>query len=238
MDDEAQKISEMMRKGTYFDEARAWYQAVYIGPISERSFFLLIAALSVVVAIASLIAVNSMLPLVSRPGLLIRSGPRIDDIIPRLEVLKEPEKSLTSSLLRFFIVHYVAAREGYSVSTYGSGAAFVRAQSNDAVYGAFSKAFTATNPTSPAATLGATGARNITVTAIQINTNTSPMSAEVDFTAETTGSSAPVKTRWTARMQYTYTDLAVVDPQGESSDEVEFQDPHFQVISYESNELK
>ena len=51
MNEDTEIVSNMVRDGKYFDASRSWYQTIYIGPIAERSFFLVVAGLSIFVAI-------------------------------------------------------------------------------------------------------------------------------------------------------------------------------------------
>lgn len=230
MSDDNEKIAEMIRGGKYFDEARAWYGAMYIGPISERTFFLIIAILSGVVAIASVFAVSALMPLTTKPGILVSAGPRPEETVQSLLNLRELDSNPDKAIAKFFAAEYVTAREGYSAHTYQGNALFVQNQSDQATYNAFSAQYSSSNPQSLAAIFGEAGTRAVIIDSVSLRGNT----ATVGFTTEDTGVDPALKSQWTAKIDFNYTPMTtktVVNPET-GQDELQVKDPQFQVVNY------
>ncbi len=102
--DEHKQVAEMIRRETYFKEARAWYQTIYIGPIPERTFFLIIALLSGFIAITAILALIDFMPLTSRPRILV-SNDRLEEAIPSADRIRPKGGSVNGSLMRFFVIN-------------------------------------------------------------------------------------------------------------------------------------
>lgn len=228
------EIAESIRRGIYFSEARGWFQAVYIGPVSERSFFLIVAVLSLVVLAFSVIGLMGLTPVTTRQPILVKAGERADEIQRSLHGFDKQGGEYNKSILNFFLANYVQAREGYLASAFTGNARFIYSQSDEATYAAYAAANVGTNPESLVATLGEFGQRWVTVTSVRSNNVEGRTFAEVDFIAEVVGVVAESKTQWTAKIEYRYTELEA-HPLAEDKmgfDELQVTDPHFQVISY------
>src|SRR5262245_9442337 len=127
---ENQNIAELVRSGAYFDEARKWYQALYIGPISERTFFLIIAGLAIMVGITGMVAVVLLLPLKERPAILV-ANERLDDTALDLMRMRPAHAALHSGMREFMLGQYVIRRESYDAVRYSKYYAFIHAHSDD-----------------------------------------------------------------------------------------------------------
>jgi type IV secretory pathway component VirB8 len=231
MSSDEEILSESIRSGKYFENSRGWFQAMYIGPVSERTFFLVVAILSALVAFASIAALMSMMPITERRGLLIRAGERMDETVKTLVPLRESRAPLNPALVDFFVTRYVQTRESYFVSSYLSHASYIRQQSDDAAYAAYIAQNDVANPASPAATLGEVGQRVLTIHEVDVDKN----AATVKFTTQNVGMTEENKTRWTARMEFRYTPMDVGEKTNAETGELELTttDPKFQVVKYE-----
>lgn len=236
MNPEEKILAESIRSGKYFEESRGWFQVVCIGPISERTFFLVIALLAALVAFASVSAMMALLPITERPPVYIRAGDRMDDTVKTLVPINASKHDLNAAMTNFFVTHYVKARESYFASTYLSNANFIRQQSDDAVYATYIAQNDVTNPTSPAALLGQIGQRVLTIHKVDINNDT----ALVKFTATNILVDNENKTRWTARIQFRYTGMKVDEKKNAETGvlEITTTDPKFQVVKYELEQAK
>jgi len=235
MAEQNKQIAESIRNGSYFVEARAWYEALYIGPISERTFFLIIAVLSLLVAFFSVSAVMRLMPLTNRDPVLVHASDRPDDVYMTLLPLTERNEQINPAITQFFITQYVISREGYFSQTFAANTRFVRAQSDVNAYNIYATAYDPLNPASPFSTLGEYGQRLVTIHSVQI----SPLvdgrgTAEVTFTAETRGNDVPSTTNWTAKLDYLYKELTTNKPVSKTpgSRDLEITDPQFQVVNY------
>lgn len=220
----------MIKSGAYFEQSRKWYQALYIGPISERSFFLIVAILAGLVAIIAFFAVLGLLPITARPPLVLRTE-QMDVAVPDITHMRERGQPVNEAMLEFYIGAYVQLRESYAVASYESNYAFVHTHSDAATAAAYAAAFGRENPRSPANLLGENGARYVEVQSIDTDKSTDPMTAKVSFSTELFGTSTPsAKTQWTATIQFYYSDLAVIEnPDGTTTT----QEPVFQVVKYD-----
>lgn len=230
---EQQQVAELVRSGAYFKESRAWYQALFIGPISERTFFLIVAGLAVLISFTSVIAVMSLLPVVSRPDQLIKVE-RMDDVDLRLTRLRAQDAPLNEAMLNFFLKQYVYSREGYELSHYPRDYAFIQAHSDQPTFATYAQAYNVVNPQSPAATLGESGRRHISVDAISVNDKVEPKVAVVKFSTDTVLGNMSTTTQWTATIGFYYSDFVVntlTDPQTGQL-KTQTQEPQFQVVNY------
>ena len=227
MSSEQQEVAELVRSGRYFDEAKAWYRTLYISPISERSFFLLIAVLAGLIGLMALMAVHSLLPLSEQPGLLVRNGD-IDQRVMSLHGLRPRGNAMNPALEKFFVMQYVASRESYSPADYATDSAFVRAHSDANVLAQYNAVYGAANPRSPANILGSTGKRIVTLGEAVGHLRKQPHTATVKFSTELQGVGVNAKTQWTATLSYYYSPLLTMPGQ----DGLLVKDPQFKVVSY------
>lgn len=235
MSEPYKEIADAVRSGSYFLEARQWFQAVYIGPISERSFFLIIAVLASVVAFFSLAAVFRLMPLTNRDPVLVYATDRPDDVYMTLVPLTEKREPVNPAIVEFFVTQYVLAREGYFYQTFAANARFVRAQSDVNTYNAYATAYSPSNPASPLANLGEYGQRLVTPRSVRMSsTKDGKGSAEVMFSTEVRGSDNPTITNWTAKIDFVYTELTteLVDNPQTGDKDLKIRDPQFQVVNY------
>jgi type IV secretion system protein VirB8 len=235
MAEQDKQIADAIRNGTYFVQARQWFEAVYIGPISERTFFLIIAILAGFVAFFSVSAVIRFMPLTNRDPVLVYATDRPDDVYMTLVPLAEKREPANPAITQFFVTQYVLAREGYFSQTFASNARFVRAQSDVGAYNAYATAYSPTNAASPFAALGEYGQRLITMRSVQIAPpRDGKGSAEVTFSAEIKGAEPISTTNWTAKLEYIYTELTteLVDNAKTGDKDLRISDPHFQVVNY------
>ncbi len=235
MAEQDKQIADAIRSGSYFVEARKWFEAMYIGPISERTFFLIIALLAGLVAFFSLAAVIRFMPITNRDPVLVYATDRHDDVYMTLVPLTKKGEAANHAITEFFLTQYVLAREGYFSQTFASNARFVREQSDVESYNAYATAYSPSNAASPFAGLGEYGQRLITMRSVRVDpVREGKGSAELMFTAETKGLDTASTTNWTAKLDYIYTELTteLVDNAQTGDKDLRVGDPHFQVVNY------
>lgn len=233
MAQDSEQLAEAVRSGEYFEQSRAWYRTVYIGPISERSFYLVVVIIAVLIALMAALALKLFLPVTSRPGILI-GNERLFDTMPRLVPLRDKGSDMDRSLVKFFIANYVTKRESYAEGDYVSNYLFVRAQSDEATFAQYASVYNSANPNSPAAILGSNGQRVVTLQGFESDFNTPVATARVSFSTELQGIEGGSRANWTAEIKYRYTPL-VVTPTIDSTtgrESYRTQDPSFQVVNY------
>ncbi len=237
MVEDDKKIAESIRNGTYYAQARDWFETMYIGPVSERSFFLIIAVLSGFIALFSVSSVMRLMPLDKREPILIRAPENYDDIEMTLVKIGEPREAVNPALSYFYVTQYVIARESFYASTFTANAKFVRAQSDSASYTAYAQSYDPANPASPFAALGDGGQRQVNIDNVRMHApekGSNQYTAEVNFTVDTVVNQQETKSRWTAQMNYIYTQITpelVTDPETKQK-VLSVNDPQFQVVNY------
>lgn len=233
MDAYSKELAAKIESGEYFEASRAWYQAIYIGSVSERALFLVIAGMASVVALLAIMSLKALLPITERQGILI-SASRIDDTVPQMVPLKSQGDSLRHALQNFFLRSYVYKRESYSAADFAANYRFIQAQSDPSVFAEYHALYGEQQVNSPVSILGATGRRLVTIHSIDINDSVEPNLATVKFSTEVVGVGAGSHANWTAVLQFYYTDLSVV-PTVDATTGVRgyrTQDPLFQVVHY------
>ncbi|MEJ0010199.1 MAG: VirB8/TrbF family protein [Alphaproteobacteria bacterium] len=231
--DEQQRIAELIRSGEYFDEAKRWYQALYIGPISERTAFLIIAVLAVFVGLTGVGAVLGLLPVTERPPELLATD-RIDDVTMQLVQIRPRGTDLNHAMLQFFLRSYVSAREGYDVYHYTQSYNFVAAHSDAPTSAAYAAQYGPGAAGGPVAQLGQLGRRAVNVYYVSINDKVEPKVAAVRFSTTSDTGDVPVTSQWTATIGFYYSDFLVTTTRDSRTGEftTKTQEPQFQVVSY------
>lgn len=227
------EATELMRSGAYYDQARKWYKTLYIGPIAERSFFLIVASLAGIVGIVGFFAFVGLMPVTERPGILI-ANPRIDDTVPNVIRLRNGGEPMNDALRRYYVVQYVLSRESYDAANFAKNSRFVTAYSAGPVAEAYVAAVGPTNPRNPAALLGAYGKRQVGIQSVVVNAGADPQTATVKFSTDLVGVGNSTRTQWTATLQFYYSDAVatnVADPET-GAETVSMQEPTFQVVNY------
>jgi type IV secretory pathway component VirB8 len=235
MNDESRETSESIRNGTYFAESRAWFRAVYIRPISERTFFLMVAAMAGLVGLLAIISLSALMPLREDYPVIFRAHERMEETTPRLVRLRESEELINPAMERFFVSQFVLARESYTPTGYLVTARFVYAHAMPAVYAAYQPLIDPENPSSFFQTYGRIASRKVDIDHVSTRESQGKRFATVRFSTESYGLETDLKSRWTAKLEYTYTDMQQEEVTNEETGapDVRITEPRFQVVHYE-----
>jgi type IV secretory pathway component VirB8 len=233
MNQEQDEVAALMRSGKYYEEARSWYRSLYIGPISERSFFLLISGLAILTAFIGFIGVMMISPVRETVPMLIKTN-QPDVEYPLTSALRSAGEPVDVALERFFVMQYVGSRESYDAKSYAQDSAFVRAHSDPTTANAYSAVYGSANPRSPVNVLAQTGKRQVVMLGVEMPRTPpvqgQPQTAIVKFSTELVGIGVPAKTQWTATVSYYYSPLTIAEQP--DSEELQVKDSQFQVVSY------
>ena len=221
----------MLRSGAYFEDSRQWYQALYIGPIAERSFFLIIAGLASLVALAGIIAATALLPITTREGLLL-ANKQMDEKFFFLAPMDYLAFSVSDPVLGFYLSSYV--RSQFETYHYEKKYAFVRAHSDTPTFQQFVTNYAATNPESPLNVLARGAEQRVEVTNITLNTAQEPYVASVQFRNHRIENGVRATEQWTATIGYYYSPLEVTSVRDVETGALRTQtkEPVFQVVQY------
>ena len=230
MNHEQQEVGGLIRSGKYFEEARDWYSALYIGPISERGFFLVILGLAGFVALVSMAALLRFMPVTERPPIILNAAD-IDNHAPSLKRMRARTAPIEAEVAKFMIAEYVQRRESYSQDDFATNFAFVRAQSDAPTATAYLAVYAPSNPRSPVSILGANGRRIVQISSVSMGVAAEPAEAVVKFSTELEGVGTTAKTQWTATLSYYYSPPKAIESEDPSA-EVQVEDPQFKVVKY------
>lgn len=230
MAEDNKEIAESVRSGQYFNQAREWFQAVYIGPISERSFFLVVAVLAAFVAVCGVLSVFKMMPLTSRVAVIVYAPEDYSGKVQKIVPLGKHGDDVNTAMIHHLVSNYVSAREGYSARAMISNGMVVYANSNDAEYASYQAAADPQNPESYFAKLGQSVERLVKIKSVSVGQDT----AKVAFTVEYKGVEDNQKSRWTAKLNYTYTGVKteIVEDSETGQQVLQATEPKFQVTKY------
>ncbi len=231
---ESQKIaSEQWKNGEYYPAARTWYQMVYLSPLAERFYFIVIGVFSFVVFLFALMAVKGLMPL-SPPEAIYYGSADAEYIEPQISKMRRSvDQTPDDALLRFFLQQYVEQREGYDAERFGLAGRFIQNYSEAGEWSQYQRLVDNSNPRSPARLYARNDTRVIEVQSIQLNSPDNPTRAVVYYGATVETATERQKSYWTASVRFTYSGIQE-NPDAEEG--VRYGMPDFQVLEYESKE--
>lgn len=237
MDPAQENITRQYEDGTYFEEARKWYSLLYIGPISERIFFLVITGIALLISIFSFISVLNLLPIAPRVPFVYRAKDMMGEI-PTMIRFKAANEPSNPALVRYYLGLYVTMRESYNEADFNMRAAFNKHYSDDKTFGEYHRIVDPNNPRSPIRQYGKYAEVKVEVQSVNYDRGVKPYKGIVNFSTEVIGSDKPKKTNWTATISFEYTDLVEQDRFDEQLDDyvLTYNEPTFRVVSYDVRE--
>jgi len=230
-------IAEKLEDGSYYKEARQWYNVMYLSPISERIFFVILTITSGVIFIFGVMALIYLLPISPRVP-FIYSAKNIAKEIPVITRLRASKESTNPALIRYYLKVYAEMRESYSEDKFLLRREFVKVYSDPSVFNEYNRITHPDNPRSPIRRYGSFTDLKVQVKHITFDRSAQPYKGTVYFTTEEVGPTSSEATNWMATINFFYTDLVerdVIDPKtGEIA--LEYDEPSFQVVSYDVTE--
>lgn len=107
------EIAEKVRSGEYFKEAWDWYALKYILPVSQRTFFIFVTLLSVVITFFAFHVFTSFLPIVTKVPIVV-GNPSMADDYAHLYPLPVPEDTDPNlPVIEYLVRGYVTRWEEY-----------------------------------------------------------------------------------------------------------------------------
>lgn len=237
-DDDYQQLAEIIEDGTYFIHARKWYDSIYIGPISERIYFIVITCISGVIFVTAVLALLYLLPIKPRIPFVYRAQDMVGEI-PSMIRFKDPDEPSDPALIKYYLGTYVRMRESYSEDAFLVNRSFMKYYSDGAAFGEYNKQTHPSNPRSPIRRYGKYADVKVTLASVTYERSFSgPSRGTVNFSTEMISAEAKKKTDWTASIGFYYTNLVERDVIDERTGEItlDFDEPTFQVMSYDIRE--
>lgn len=233
MTDQFAAASKLLREGRYFEETRKWYAFIYLNPLAERFYFIIIGVLSLLIFVMSIMALSGLMPL-SPHVPFYYSTYDAEMKIPSLSGLRDSsEQTVDNALLRFYVEQYVVMREMYDPEKFAQAGRFLQRYSETPEYKEYVRLVDTSNPRSPVRRLGRSFTREIEVQRLTLNNPLNPTEATVFFAATESSLSEVRKSYWTATLRFTYSGLQMMpSSEGQNS----YTLPEFKVESYENKE--
>jgi len=230
-----ENITDSIRSGEYFNQARKWYFILFSNPIAERSFYLLTLAVAVFTLLIAATSLVYILP-VSEPYAFLLQNNHMDKTIPRIVRLrKDSSESQDVAMMRYFARTYVEQRETYSVDSFELSGKFMANYSDEATYRGYLQLMDTANPSSPRLLFADPWLKRfIEPTSVQLNLDTQPYQALVRFNASIRGNNQTDVVSYTADLRFLYSPLQAVSELDSVTGEkvIRFKQPEFQVVSY------
>jgi type IV secretory pathway component VirB8 len=231
------EIAQKIADGSYFEEARKWYNILYIGPISERIFFIIITIIAIAITVFATLSVINLLPIKPRIPFVYRAKDFIGEI-PNMIRLKQANDVSNPALIRYYLSTYVSMRESYDEDRFLMRWAFMRYYNDARTFQEYDRLTNPNNPRSPIRRYGKYADVAVTIDSVEYVQNVTPYRATVNFSTEVIGTDQKKKTNWTATLGFEYTDLMESSYYSEKYKDyvLEYKEPTFRVVSYDVRE--
>lgn len=229
------EMRDKLQDGTYYTEARRWYDVLYISPISERIFFIVVTTCAAFVFLFAFIGLIELLPIKPRVPFVYYAKNMWDEY-PWMQRLKRPQDPIDPALMKFYITEYVRRHEGYKESDFLLNQMFIRNYSEPGIFNEYQRLIHPENPRSPIRTYGRSAALYVYVRSYDVfpNQQGEGWLGRIGYTVEVLGTGERKKTDWTANILFLYTPMKV-DPQ---TQEIvpEMPENPFKVLRYDVSE--
>lgn len=236
-------LTEKIRDGSYFEEAREWYSEVYLSLISERVFYIILTAIAVFTSLIALIGLIRLLPIVPAEPFIIRSNDAAHEL-PLIRRLAERGGEETNvALRRFMVKRYVTYRENYARDKIAPFARVIYKWSTQETYDVYRRYIDTSNPRSPVIRYESTAEREVEVESIDVQPNPSAGEnayiAKVNFVAYVIRLNKMETSKWTSEVSFVYKD-ATVDQEkvDEKTGRMKVTPMEFAVTAYNVRERK
>jgi type IV secretion system protein VirB8 len=113
-------ITESIKSGEYFKDAREWYILKYVYPVTQRAFLIFITGLSVIFAIVAIKIFLTFLPLVEVVPIAVDVKSKVDQYV-RLKPIGKSKEDPNESLIKYLVMRYIEARESYDYKAQKEG---------------------------------------------------------------------------------------------------------------------
>lgn len=239
----ARDITESIKSGEYFTDARDWYSRKYIHLISQRSFLIVITVISVLMAVVAIRVLMMFLPLVQVVPIAIEIESKVTEQ-PKLVPLGQKSyisnnfKDSNEPLIKYLVVRYIEARENYDYDSLVAGdkLKYLKDFSSREVFDKYKQSIAIDNPESPIIRYKKYSRRVIEpldATLIQVGKKieSGVQKVAVRFRSIEVGPQGVKKSLWIAKVEAEYTVVTY------SKEIKKFSPLDFKVIHYEVSKI-
>jgi type IV secretory pathway component VirB8 len=204
---DTEEVSEKVDSGSYFEESKKFYDLLYHSPMSERSCYVIVILVGLLIFWISVQSFLSIFPL--RPNIpFIISSRDVFEELPMMEKLSYGGEDKNQAVMRYLIRNYVERREFYNFfkpENMETNFYNIRYHSARDVLVEYRDFLKPESPSSPYSVLGNETSRSVKINSIRWSSNgPNSYSAVVDFTEQLTGKRKSFSPEWTAELSYTY----------------------------------
>ncbi len=128
------EIANKIRDGSYYKEAWDWYAFKYIYPVSQRSFFIFITIASVLVTVASIIALYNFYPLRVKVPIAISNPDMTVDYARLIKMQVGENESPDMPIVSYLSQRYVENLEAYHYGEFDKQLTFLKQFSSAPLY--------------------------------------------------------------------------------------------------------
>lgn len=237
MTSDQDSMSQQIEDGRYFYEARQWYNLLYIGPIPERIFFLIITSISLVIFVFAITSVYNLLPIKPRVPFVYRASDMLNEL-PSMIRFKAPNEPSNPALIKYHLGLYTTMRESYDEKHFLLRWAYAKHYSDPSAFQEYDRLTNPNNPRSAIRQFGKYSDVKVTIESVTYNREVIPYKGVVNYSTELVGPGVKKKTNWTANLTFEYTDLTETDHFDEKLKDyvLTYKEPTFRVLSYEARE--
>lgn len=249
-DEYFKEVTEMVRSGQYFQEAREWYQHKYLSPVVERAYFILLSFLTLIIIILAFTTLASFFPLkMHKPVFAKINDPttqytEFKVLGNRADVEEDPHPQVQKYLLKKFLDAYESYDFRKDFQRMRRNENFVKQLANEDVLNEYKGYVSTNNPDSPILRLREKAILTIEPVESSFNIqrvagvgdggkNTpSRYNAAVDFFMYETNIAGTQTTKWRAQISFIYKDIRY------DRSAKDFTTMEFKVTSYASEKIQ
>lgn len=162
------EISEKVRSGEYFREARNMVDIDLHDPMAERYWYISITFIAILIAYIALEAWQGFYPLKPRVPFMFSTNDAVEDVPTLKTLVNYHNENADVALRRFLVQNYVKTREEYDAATFDRNHNAVESLSVTKVLREYEDSISPKNPNSPIALYQRHTRRIITITGSQI----------------------------------------------------------------------
>lgn len=196
-------LTEKIRSGEYYREARNMYDMEVHDTMAERYFYVLITVLSTLILIISVVAMRSFYPLEVSVPFIYSPNDIVEDRPQMRSLLDYKGEDPSAAVLRFLVKNYVIAHEEYQITNLAQRANSVKSQSAPGVVQEYEQIMDARNPESPVAQYQRHSRRHINVLSLR-PTSDEGTEMEVLYDATVESKTEVKKSHWKANITFRY----------------------------------
>lgn len=209
-------ITERVRTGEYFREARRAYSDVYVEPMADRYLYVIVTLASLVICLLAFFALTGLYPL-NPPAPFVYISQDSTEELPLMKPISQPAEEPNLALKKYLVAEYVKRRESYDFTTLELNVRVVRNMSDDETYTAFERLLNPASPQSPIAKYERHTRRTVKILAIQPLADGSLDVTYDSFLERGRHAEPELAGRWRTNIAFRFDDVTVDQITGESS---------------------